>query len=55
MINSLNVSSVNKKINMRQFSKVDVSKIKLGIRFTAHVFFDYGKNIFMVEEKKEKN
>ena len=44
MINSLNVSSVNKKINMRQFSKVDVSQIKLGIRFTAPVFFDDGKN-----------
>ena len=55
MINSLNVSSVNKKINMRQFSKVDVSQIKLGIRFTAPVFFDDGKNMFLAEGKTAKN
>ena len=55
MINSLNVSSVNKKINMQQFSKVDVSQIKLGIRFTAPVFFDDGKNMFLAEGKSAKN
>lgn len=55
MINSLNASSVNKKINMRQFSKVDVSQIKLGIRFTAPVFFDDGKNMFLAEGKTAKN
>lgn len=55
MINSLNVSSVNKKINMRQFSKVDVSQIKLGIRFSAPVFFDDGKNMFLAEGKTAKN
>ena len=55
MVNSLNLSSVNKKINMQQFSKVDVSQIKLGIRFTAPVFFDDGKNMFLAEGKTAKN
>ncbi|MBR1535815.1 MAG: phosphohydrolase [Treponema sp.] len=39
----------------KKFSKLDCKEIKLGMRFSAPVFFDDGENMFLGEEKSIKN
>lgn len=39
---------------MRDFKKIDSKSIKLGMRFSAPVFFDDGENMFLAEEKSVK-
>ncbi len=38
-----------------QFNRINAQDIKLGMRFTAPVFFDDGENMFLAEEKSIKN
>ncbi len=39
----------------KKFSKIDCKELKLGMRFSAPVFFDDGENMFLGEEKAVKN
>lgn len=39
----------------KKFTKIDCKEIKLGMRFSAPVFFDDGENMFLGEEKAVKN
>ena len=39
----------------KEFKKIDCKEIKLGMRFSAPVFFDDGENMFLGEEKSIKN
>ena len=39
----------------KEFNKIDCKNIKLGMRFSAPVFFDDGENMFLGEEKAIKN
>ena len=39
---------------MAVFEKIDSSSIKEGVRFSAPVFFDDGKNMFLAEGKAAK-
>ena len=39
---------------MKSFNRIDSSEIKLGMRFSAPVFFDDGENMFLAEEKSVK-
>ena len=39
----------------KKFTKIDCKEIKLGMRFSAPVFFDDGENMFLGEEKSVKN
>ncbi|MBQ9205836.1 MAG: phosphohydrolase [Treponema sp.] len=39
----------------KKFNKIDCKEIKLGMRFSAPVFFDDGENMFLGEEKAVKN
>ena len=39
----------------KEFNKIDCKNIKLGMRFSAPVFFDDGENMFLGEEKAVKN
>lgn len=39
---------------MKDFNKVDVNEIKIGMRFSAPVFFDDGESMFLAEEKTVK-
>lgn len=38
----------------KKFNKIDCKEIKLGMRFSAPVFFDDGENMFLGEEKSVK-
>lgn len=39
----------------KKLNKIDCKDIKLGMRFSAPVFFDDGENMFLGEEKAVKN
>jgi len=39
----------------KKLNKIDCKEIKLGMRFSAPVFFDDGENMFLGEEKSVKN
>ncbi len=39
---------------MRDFNKIDSNEIRLGMRFSAPVFFDDGENMFLAEERAVK-
>lgn len=39
---------------MKNFNKIDVSDIKIGMRFSAPIFFDDGESMFLAEEKTVK-
>ena len=39
----------------QKFTKIDCKELKLGMRFSAPVFFDDGENMFLGEEKAVKN
>ena len=39
---------------MKQFNVIDSATIKLGMRFSAPVFFDDGKHMFLAEGKSVK-
>ncbi len=39
----------------KKFTKIDCKELKLGMRFSAPVFFDDGENMFLGEEKSVKN
>ena len=39
---------------MANFSKIECSEIKLGMKFPAPVFFDDGENLFIAENKTVK-
>ena len=39
---------------MRNFNKISASEIKLGMRFSAPVFFDDGESMFLAENKAVK-
>lgn len=39
----------------KSFNKIDCKEIKIGMRFSAPVFFDDGENMFLGEEKSIKN
>ena len=39
----------------KKFSKLDCKELKIGMRFSAPVFFDDGENMFLGEEKSVKN
>ena len=39
----------------KKFNRIDCKDIKLGMRFSAPVFFDDGENMFLGEEKTVKN
>lgn len=39
----------------KEFTRIDCKEIKLGMRFSAPVFFDDGENMFLGEEKAVKN
>lgn len=39
----------------KKFTKIDCKELKLGMRFSAPVFFDDGENMFLGEEKALKN
>ncbi|WP_294430117.1 phosphohydrolase [uncultured Treponema sp.] len=39
----------------KKFNKIDCKEIKVGMRFSAPVFFDDGENMFLGEEKSVKN
>ena len=39
----------------KKFNKIDCNEIKVGMRFTAPVFFDDGENMFLGEQKSVKN
>lgn len=39
---------------MRNFTKIDARDLRLGMRFSAPVFFDDGENMFLAEEKSVK-
>ena len=39
----------------KKFTKIDCKELKLGMRFSAPVFFDDGENMFLGEEKAVKN
>lgn len=38
-----------------QFNRINAQDIKIGMRFSAPVFFDDGENMFLAEEKSIKN
>lgn len=38
----------------KNFNKIDCKEIKVGMRFSAPVFFDDGENMFLSEEKSIK-
>lgn len=39
---------------MNSFNKIDCNDIKIGMRFSAPVFFEDGENMFLAEEKSIK-
>lgn len=39
---------------MKNFTKIDTRDLKIGMRFSAPVFFDDGENMFLAEEKSVK-
>lgn len=39
---------------MKSFNKINCKDIKLGMRFSAPVFFDDGENMFLAEDKTVK-
>lgn len=39
----------------KTFSKLDCKELKVGMRFSAPVFFEDGENMFLGEEKTIKN
>ena len=39
----------------KKFNKIDCKELRLGMRFSAPVFFDDGENMFLGEEKAVKN
>ncbi|MBQ9282093.1 MAG: phosphohydrolase [Treponema sp.] len=39
----------------KKFTKIDCNELKLGMRFSAPVFFDDGENMFLGEEKAVKS
>ena len=39
---------------MKDFNKISCDEIKIGVRFSAPVFFDDGENMFLAEEKSVK-
>ena len=39
----------------KKFNKIDAHEIKVGMRFSAPVFFDDGDSMFLAEEKSIKN
>ncbi|MBO6219235.1 MULTISPECIES: phosphohydrolase [unclassified Treponema] len=39
----------------KKFNKIDCKELRLGMRFSAPVFFDDGENMFLGEEKAIKN
>lgn len=41
-------------LNNKTFFKIPLSEIQLGTRFSAPVFFDDGKNMFLAESKTVK-
>ena len=41
-------------MNEKNFTKIDCKEIKLGMRFSAPVFFDDGESMFLAEEKSIK-
>lgn len=38
----------------KKFNRIDCKEIKIGMRFSAPVFFDDGENMFLGEEKSIK-
>lgn len=40
---------------MKEFKKINSSDIKIGMRFSAPVFFDDGENMFLAEDKSAKS
>ncbi|MBQ0051082.1 MAG: phosphohydrolase [Treponema sp.] len=40
---------------MKEMAKIDTKNIKLGMKFSAPVFFDDGENMFLAEEKSVKS
>ena len=40
---------------VNQFNRINAQDLKLGMRFSAPVFFDDGENMFLAEEKSIKN
>lgn len=42
-------------MNSTKFNKIDCKELKVGMRFSAPVFFDDGENMFLGEEKSIKN
>ena len=40
---------------MSDFTKINAADIQLGMRYSAPVFFDDGKNMFLAEGKSIKN
>lgn len=39
---------------MKNFNKINCDEIKIGVRFSAPVFFDDGESMFLAEEKSAK-
>ena len=39
----------------KKFTKIDCKELKLGMRFSAPIFFDDGENMFLGEEKSIKS
>ena len=39
---------------MKNFNKISCDEIKVGVKFSAPVFFDDGENMFLAEEKSAK-
>lgn len=39
---------------MSNFTKIDAKDLKVGMRFSAPVFFDDGENMFLAEKKSVK-
>ena len=39
---------------MKNFNKISCDEIKIGVKFSAPVFFDDGENMFLAEEKSVK-
>ena len=39
---------------MKNFNKISCDEIKIGVKFSAPVFFDDGENMFLAEEKTVK-
>ncbi|MCR4823051.1 MAG: phosphohydrolase [Treponema sp.] len=42
-------------MSQAKFNRIDCKELKLGMRFSAPVFFDDGENMFLGEEKSIKN